>query len=124
MRSTSVAQRFKFRIHGDCGIYSSMGVSVITGFTEAQVERLTGVSQRQLRYWARDGFFVPSLKSSDPDLAPMRLYSFRDLVCLKVLSDLSRVEEGRGCWPCGVAPFPFRRVGPGNFTPSLSQIRT
>lgn len=65
-----------------------MGVSVVTGFTEPQVERLTGVSQRQLRYWAGDGFFVPSVKSPDPDLPHLRLYSFRDLVCLKVLNEL------------------------------------
>lgn len=65
-----------------------MEISVITGFTEPQAERLTGVSQRQLRYWAGDGFFVPNIKSSDPALPHLRLYSFRDLVCLKVLNQL------------------------------------
>jgi uncharacterized protein (DUF433 family) len=62
--------------------------AVVSAFTEAQVERLTGVSQRQLRYWASDGFYVPSLKVEEETLSGMRLYSFRDLVCLKVISEL------------------------------------
>ena len=60
--------------------------SVIAAFTEAQAECLTEVSQRQLRYWAAHGFFEPSLAVKD--LRAMRLYSFRDLACLKVLSSL------------------------------------
>ncbi|MGO9773576.1 MAG: DUF433 domain-containing protein [Roseiarcus sp.] len=60
--------------------------NIVAAFTEAQVERLTGVSQRQLRYWANDGFYAPSLTVDDADLSSMRLYSFRDLVCLKVIS--------------------------------------
>lgn len=63
-----------------------MEMSVITGFTEAQTVRLTGVSARQLRYWSADGFFAPSLGT--PDLPHIRLYSFRDLVSLKVLNRL------------------------------------
>lgn len=63
--------------------------AVIAAFTEGQVERLTGISQRQLRYWAQDDFFVPSLLSSEDDeLPPLRMYSFRDLVCLKVINAL------------------------------------
>lgn len=61
---------------------------VIAAFTDAQAERLTGVSQRQLGYWARNGFYRPSLSINDPGLLAMRLYSFRDLVCLKVLNEL------------------------------------
>jgi uncharacterized protein (DUF433 family) len=60
--------------------------SIIAAFTEAQVERLTGISQRQLRYWADDSFYSPSIKIDD---APhLRLYNFRDLVSLKVISAL------------------------------------
>ncbi len=65
-----------------------MSAEVIAGFTEVQAERLTGVSQRQLRYWARSSFFMPSLKVEDAELSDMRLYSFRDLACLKVISAL------------------------------------
>jgi DNA-binding transcriptional MerR regulator len=65
--------------------------SVITGFTEAQAARLTGVSLRQLRYWAADSFFAPSLTM--PDLPHLPLYSFRDLVSLKVLNQLRNKEK-------------------------------
>jgi hypothetical protein len=61
---------------------------VIAAFTEDQVVRLTGVSRRQLRYWATDKFFVPSIKMEEESLAEMRLYSFRDLLCLKIISSL------------------------------------
>jgi uncharacterized protein (DUF433 family) len=61
---------------------------VIAAFTEDQVVRLTGVSRRQLRYWATDQFFIPSIKMEDNDLAELRLYSFRDLVCLKIISEI------------------------------------
>jgi hypothetical protein len=51
-----------------------METSVITSFTEAQAARLTGVSLRQLRYWASDGFFAPSLMMSDlPHLRALQL---------------------------------------------------
>jgi uncharacterized protein (DUF433 family) len=67
-----------------------MEKSVITGFTEAQAARLTGVSLRQLRHWAGDGFFAPSLTT--PDQHHLDLYSFRDLVNLKVLNQLRNRE--------------------------------
>jgi uncharacterized protein (DUF433 family) len=67
-----------------------MEKSVITGFTEAQAARLTGVSLRQLRYWAGDGFFAPGLTT--PDQPHLHLYSFRDLVSLKVLNQLRNRE--------------------------------
>jgi DNA-binding transcriptional MerR regulator len=61
---------------------------VISAFTEDQVVRLTGVSRRQLRYWATDKFFVPSIKMEDESLAELRLYGFRDLLCLKIISSI------------------------------------
>ncbi len=61
---------------------------VLSAFTEDYVERLTGVSKRQLRYWDRTGFFVPSLAYEDRREAYSRLYSFRDLVCLKIVNAL------------------------------------
>lgn len=57
-------------------------------FTEEQVERLTGISVKQLRHWDRSGFFVPSMAYEDRRQAFARLYSFRDIVCLKVLNSL------------------------------------
>ena len=57
-------------------------------FTEEQTEKLTGISSRQLRSWDRTGFFVPSLAHENRSLTLSRLYSFRDLVSLKVLNAL------------------------------------
>ena len=56
---------------------------IIAAFTREQAARLTGVSQRQLRLWDARGFFAPSLKLEGGALAS--LYSFRDLLCLKVI---------------------------------------
>jgi DNA-binding transcriptional MerR regulator len=61
---------------------------IIASFTEEQVCKLTGISLRQLRYWASDGFYVPSLNTDDTGIEGLRLYSFRDLVCLKVINAL------------------------------------
>lgn len=61
---------------------------VIAGFTIDQATRLTGVTLRQLRYWANDGFFVPSIEVASEGVQAMRLYSFRDLVCLKIIDTL------------------------------------
>lgn len=64
-----------------------MSENVVALFTVDQASRLTGVSRRQLASWDRDGFFSPSI-SSDERGAYSRLYSFRDLLSLKVLNQL------------------------------------
>ncbi|MBB4194861.1 DUF433 domain-containing protein [Rhizobium aethiopicum] len=61
---------------------------VISAFTEEQVERLTGVTVRQLKHWDKTGFFAPSLAYDDRSQAYSRLYSFRDLLSLKILNSL------------------------------------
>jgi uncharacterized protein (DUF433 family) len=65
---------------------------VIRAFTDDQVSRLTHVSRTQLRYWDATGFFHPSLSSSNKEAgrksAYARIYSFRDIVSLKVLNAL------------------------------------
>lgn len=61
---------------------------IIETFAEETASRLTGVSVRQLRYWDRDGFFSPSMGYTDRSVAYSRLYSFRDIVSLKVLNTL------------------------------------
>jgi uncharacterized protein (DUF433 family) len=61
---------------------------VVSAFTEDHVTRLTGISRRQLRYWDRTKFFVPSLAYDDRRVPYSRLYSFRDIVCLKVVNAL------------------------------------
>jgi DNA-binding transcriptional MerR regulator len=62
--------------------------SVITAFSESQVERLTGLTVRQLRYWDRTGFFVPAYAEEDRRLPYSRIYSFKDVVALRVLHSL------------------------------------
>jgi Predicted transcriptional regulators len=60
---------------------------VIAVFTADQASRLTGVSRRQLGSWDRNGFFKPSIVYGERG-AYARLYSFRDLLSLKVLNQL------------------------------------
>lgn len=62
--------------------------SVVMTFTEDQVERLAHITRRQLRYWDRIGFFVPSFAYEDRSQAFSRLYSFRDIASLRVLNAL------------------------------------
>lgn len=66
--------------------------TVIGAFSEAQVERLTGVSVAQLRRWDRTGFFRAALHS-DEVRAFSRVYSFKDLVSLRVLNQLRNVHN-------------------------------
>lgn len=61
---------------------------VLSAFTEDHVVRLTGISKRQLRYWDGTGFFVPSLAYENRREPYSRLYSFRDVVCLKIVNVL------------------------------------
>jgi uncharacterized protein (DUF433 family) len=60
--------------------------NVISAFSEEDVERLTGITINQLRYWDRTGFFAPSLANEDRRVALSRVYTFRDVVCLKALN--------------------------------------
>ena len=61
---------------------------VIAAFSEEQVERLTGISERQLRYWDRTDFFKPAFANDNRRVAFSRIYSFRDVASLRVLNIL------------------------------------
>jgi DNA-binding transcriptional MerR regulator len=50
--------------------------------------RIVGVSLRQIQYWDERGFLRPSVKHAG-GRGTKRLYSFHDLVCLKVIKDLT-----------------------------------
>jgi DNA-binding transcriptional MerR regulator len=50
--------------------------------------RIVGVSLRQIQYWDEQGFVRPSVKLAG-GRGTKRLYSFHDLVCLKVIKDLA-----------------------------------
>ena len=61
---------------------------IISAFTEEQVERLTGISKRQLRYWDKTDFFTPAFASENRRVAYSRIYSFTDAASLRVLNVL------------------------------------
>ena len=65
-----------------------MSAAIIGAFTEEQTTRLSRLTIGQLRYWDRTGFFKPDL--ADPDFkGPYnRIYSFRNIVGLRVLGTL------------------------------------
>jgi uncharacterized protein (DUF433 family) len=62
--------------------------NVIAAFSEEDVERLTRISIGQLRYWDRTGFFVPSIAEENRRAVHSRIYTFRDVVCLKILNTI------------------------------------
>ena len=66
--------------------------NIIGAFSEEQVARLTGLSRGQLRTWNRRGFIRPEFKSGDDGSRPFTyIYSFKDLLKLRVLNQLRNV---------------------------------
>lgn len=57
------------------------------GFSTAQVEHLTGINAKTLHFWDRSGFLSPSLVQAH-GTGSRRVYSFRDLVALRVAAQL------------------------------------
>lgn len=58
------------------------------GFTSLQACRFTGCTGNQLRYWDKIGLVRPSIQETRGRPGVRRLYSFRDLVSLKVVKSL------------------------------------
>lgn len=58
------------------------------GFTADQASRLTACTAHQLRYWDRINLVKPSVQSTGGRPGVRRLYSFRDLVALRVIRSL------------------------------------
>ncbi|MGD2101368.1 MAG: MerR family transcriptional regulator [Acidimicrobiia bacterium] len=59
----------------------------VDGYRAPQVCKLVGITYRQLDYWARTGLIVPSLAKAQGS-GSQRLYSFTDVVQLKVIKNL------------------------------------
>ena len=57
------------------------------GFRVPEVCRIVGISYRQLDYWARTGLVTPSVRDATGS-GSQRLYSFQDLVALRVIKSL------------------------------------
>lgn len=71
-------------------------------FTAQQASRLTGCTSHQLRYWDRVGLVRPSIQGTGGRPGVRRLYSFRDLVALRVVKSLldsgMSVQRVRRAW--------------------------
>ena len=63
-------------------------VSVIRAFSALHICRLTGLTLRQLSYWDNTEFFSPYYASENRRSPFSRVYSFEDLVGLRVISIL------------------------------------
>ncbi len=57
------------------------------GFRGPQVCKIVGITYRQLDYWARTGLATPSVQAAQGS-GSQRLYSFEDLVELKLIKNL------------------------------------
>ena len=66
----------------------AQGRRVLEGFTAAQACELTACTQHQLRYWDKVGLVKPSIQTTDGRPGRRRIYSFRDLVGLRVVKSL------------------------------------
>jgi DNA-binding transcriptional MerR regulator len=60
----------------------------VDAFTSHQASRLTGCTPRQLRYWDQVALVSPSIQRTGGRSGVPRLYSFRDLVALRVVRSL------------------------------------
>ena len=71
-------------------------------FTAQQASALTGCTAHQLRYWDTKNLVVPSIQGSGGRPGRRRLYSFRDLVALRVVKSLldngMSVQRVRRAW--------------------------
>ncbi len=61
---------------------------MIEAFTQDLVARITGLSRRQLEYWDQLGVVHPSIATHEWRMP--RLYSFRDLMKLKVATEMRK----------------------------------
>jgi DNA-binding transcriptional MerR regulator len=86
----SSSERSTFRIHlGSFWVKRATLCSMKVGFTPRQVTRLTGVPYSTLNLWAKKGLIQPSIAAGTGS-GSERVYSFSDLVALKVAFALRR----------------------------------
>jgi DNA-binding transcriptional MerR regulator len=62
--------------------------SGVETYNSKSASRIVGVSLRQIQYWDEQGFIRPSVRLAG-GRGTRRLYSFHDLVCLKLAKDLA-----------------------------------
>lgn len=61
---------------------------ILGAFSEQDASKLSGASVGQLKEWDRKGLLTATFAQSDRGIAYGRIYSFRDLVALRVLAQL------------------------------------
>src|SRR5437867_12680114 len=66
---------------------SALPTNEAVGYRGVTACHAAGISYRQLDYWARTGLAVPSVRDASGS-GTQRLYSFRDIVVLKVVKRL------------------------------------
>jgi len=86
-------------------------------FDSKTASGIIGISLRQIQYWDEQGFIRPSIKLAE-GRGTKRLYSFDDLVCLKVVKDLT--EHGVSLQTVRRCLRPLRKYGVGNEEPPAS----
>ncbi len=90
-------------------------------YNSKEASRIAGVSLRQIQYWDERGFIRPSVRTAQ-GRGTKRLYSFHDLLCLKVMKDLTNrglsLQKVRRCLQ------PLRRytAEPGQALESLKYL--
>lgn len=63
-------------------------MTVLLAFTLEHASRVTGIPESTIRYWSDTGILKPSLVNTRRGGAFGRIYSFRDLVGLRTISEL------------------------------------
>jgi len=84
------AQRAAARHAGEQGLLFDEDLAVMpddVGFRGPTACQAAGVTYRQLDYWARTGLVEPSVRSATGS-GTQRLYSFRDILLLKIIKRL------------------------------------
>lgn len=81
--ATGIPQRAQGMLFGD----SLPDLDTETGYRGPTACRAAGITYRQLDYWARTGLVEPSIRNASGS-GSQRLYSFRDILVLKVVKRL------------------------------------
>lgn len=66
---------------------------VISAFSAEHVAQITGLTANQLRYWDRTGFFRPTYAHTGEGIKPIKIYSFKDVVGLRIIAVLLKEHK-------------------------------
>jgi len=91
----------------------------LQGYTAEQTCRLTNCTPHQLRYWDRISLVKPSVQGTGGRPGVRRIYSFRDLVALRVVRSL--IDNGMSLQKVHRAWEYLRRLG--DMDAHLSQLK-